>query len=197
MNNPMELLFFVYGVAAIVGSIFAAGALERRLKLRSSASRPYRWGFYFGCMGLASAPLALVGILAMVEAGIKQTPQQFGFCLAYTLFFSLQAVCGWFIAQRKRWAWVLGSLFTFNIILWVIHYAYASRRWEEFAGQAYGSLGTEDEGYERLHDALELEMQGRIQEALTAYEHIAQRYSHTAAAHDAQKSIESLQARIA
>src|SRR5580765_2262490 len=58
------------------------------------------------------------------------------------------------------------------------------------------SEGTEEEGYEVLARATKLETQGRVQEALLAYQRVADRYSHTAAGHDARKSIESLRAKI-
>jgi len=62
--------------------------------------------------------------------------------------------------------------------------------------QVDDSEGTEDEGYEVLARATKLETQGRVQEALLAYQRVADRYSHTAAGHDASKSIESLRAKI-
>ena len=55
--------------------------------------------------------------------------------------------------------------------------------------------GTEEDGYELLTQATRLEREGRIQEALAAYRHVAEKYSHTPAGQDAQISIESLQAK--
>ena len=55
--------------------------------------------------------------------------------------------------------------------------------------------GTAEDGYELLTQATRLETQGHIQEALAAYRHVAEKYSHTAAGQDAQKSIESLQTK--
>jgi hypothetical protein len=57
--------------------------------------------------------------------------------------------------------------------------------------------GTEEEGYELLSQATKLEVQGRIREALFAYQRVADRYSHTTAGYDARKSLESLRAKIA
>lgn len=59
-------------------------------------------------------------------------------------------------------------------------------------GEPYGSSGTEDEGYDLLHDATNLETQERVQEALLAYERVAEKYAHTTLGLDAQKSIENL-----
>jgi hypothetical protein len=59
------------------------------------------------------------------------------------VFFGLHAVAGWFIIKRKPWAWVVGTVFSFNIFLWVINYAYGRNRWREFAPGPCGSPGTD------------------------------------------------------
>ncbi|MCD6052656.1 MAG: hypothetical protein K0Q55_4074, partial [Verrucomicrobia bacterium] len=56
------------------------------------------------------------------------------------------------------------------------------------------SKSAEDKGYELLTQATKLEIKGHVQEALLAYQHIADRYSHTTAGLDARKSIEILRA---
>lgn len=188
-NDAINLFGWLYVFAAIVGSIFAARALERRLKARLPATRPYRWGFYFGCTSLACAPVAVMLVLGMAVAAISGRWAAFIFCLAYAVVPALDAVCGWFIIQRKRWAWVLGTVLSCNPVVWIINYIYGRNRWDEFAGQPYGSAGTEDEGYELLHDAAKLETQGRVQEALGIYQRVVERYSHTAAGRDAQASM--------
>jgi len=54
------------------------------------------------------------------------------------------------------------------------------------------STNNEDAGYNVFNSANMLESQGRVNEALAVYEKIVQTYPGTAAAGDAQKSIESL-----
>ena len=196
MNADDTSLWCLYIFVAIIGSIFAARALERRLKAKTPATRPYRWGFYVGCMGVACAPVAAVTVLGMVVAATNGRWEAFGECLGYTVYFVINAVAGWFIIQRKRWAWVIGMIFSCNIFAWVINYIYGKNRWAEFVDEPYGSGGTEDEGYDLLHDATNLETQGRVQEALLAYQRVVDKYSHTAAGLDAQKSIESLRGKI-
>ena len=53
----------------------------------------------------------------------------------------------------------------------------------------------EDLGYEALADATRMETEGRIQEALTAYQKIVDEYPDSGASRDAGKSIESLLAK--
>jgi hypothetical protein len=54
----------------------------------------------------------------------------------------------------------------------------------------------EDVAYGDLEAATKLETEGRIQEAIAVYEKIAQEYPNKPAGQDAQKSLESLRAKI-
>ena len=56
--------------------------------------------------------------------------------------------------------------------------------------------GVEDVGYDALDYATSLERQGRVQEAVAVYQKIVESYSDTAAGRDAQKSLESLKAKL-
>jgi hypothetical protein len=52
----------------------------------------------------------------------------------------------------------------------------------------------EDQAYKLLADATKLETQGRVQEALAAYQQVFDKYPRTSAGQDARKSAESLRA---
>lgn len=80
--NDITSLSWLYVFFAIVGSIFAARTLERRLKAQTPAARPYYWGFYVGCMGLACVPVAAVGSLELVVDGANGRWAAFGASLA-------------------------------------------------------------------------------------------------------------------
>jgi endogenous inhibitor of DNA gyrase (YacG/DUF329 family) len=60
----------------------------------------------------------------------------------------------------------------------------------------YASPEMEDQGHRLLANATKLETQGRLQEALAAYQHVFTTYPHTSAGHDAKRSAENLRARI-
>src|SRR5438093_9586271 len=105
MNNDIITFSWLYIPIAIVGSIFAASKLERRLKACLPATRPYRWGYYVGCMGVACAPLAALAAIAALATGTKGGWEDVGYFLGLAFFFALHAVCGWFIIHRKQWAW--------------------------------------------------------------------------------------------
>jgi hypothetical protein len=194
--NPdtIQSLLYLYGFVAVVASICVASSLEERQKSRLPATRPYRWGFYNGCMGVACAPLALLFLVAMVASAMAGKGEAFGSSLVYSVWLTACALCGWFIIERKRWAWVVGTVLSFNILVWIINCIYGRNRWGECVGEPYNSA--EDEGYELLHEATKLEAGGKAQEALTLYQSIIERYPHTAASGDAQKSAESLRAKL-
>ena len=185
-TDTIQSLLYLYVFVAIVASICMASSLEKRLKARLPATRPYRWGFYNGCMGVACGPFAMVTALGMAVAGLNGKWEAFGYCFAYSVWLAVSALCGWFIIRRKRWAWVAGAVLSFNILVWIINYIYGRNRWGEFVGEPYNSA--EDEGYELPHEATKLEAGGKAQEALTLYQSIIERYPHTAAAGDAQKA---------
>ena len=106
----------------------------------------------------------------MFMAGMNSQWIGFGVILVCTVYFTIIAVSGWFIIQRKRWAWVVGTIASLNPLMWIINYIYGRNRWREFVGEPYGSAGTEEEGYELLADATKLEAAGRVQEAIAAYQ---------------------------
>lgn len=60
---------------------------------------------------------------------------------------------------------------------------------------SFASSAMEDQGYQLLAEATKLETQGRIQEALVAYQQIFDNYPRTSAGQDALRSAESLRAR--
>jgi hypothetical protein len=189
--DDINFFTYCYIFVAVIVSVFVAFKLEKRLKERTPATRPYRWGFYVGCMGIACAPIILLMALAGLGGIITKQPGVATECIGYALYCAIQAVCGWFIIKRKRWAWVVGTAASFNIVWWIANSIYAKNRWQEFVGVPY-TPPPEETAYELLNAATKLETQGRVQEAIAAYQHIADTYPNTAGGQDALKSIESL-----
>ncbi len=63
-------------------------------------------------------------------------------------------------------------------------------------GNTTREVPREASAFALLEEATKLETRGRLNEALAKYEAVVERFGGTAAGHDAQKSIESLRARI-
>src|SRR2546430_71776 len=105
MNDDARVFFLVYVLIATGISIPIALALEPKLKAHVPNIRPYKWGYYVGCMLIAGAPLALLGLyMALTEH--KDTGKNLGLAA----YFAAQVISGVFILRRRRWAWVLGTI---------------------------------------------------------------------------------------
>lgn len=52
----------IYAIVSQIVSIPLAFALEARRLKRSVDTKPYTWGYYFGCSCLCWFPLALLGV---------------------------------------------------------------------------------------------------------------------------------------
>lgn len=138
---------------AVIISLLAAYWLDLRLKARLPANRTFMWGFFFGCICIAFAPLA---VLSGVEAMAAASRAKWAACQVhaiYTVIFALNVVSGGFILRRKSWAWILGTclspicafpvlrdllgpdlaLLGFSgCIIWLANYLYGRKRWAEF-----------------------------------------------------------------
>jgi rRNA maturation protein Nop10 len=73
---------------------------------------------------------------------------------------------------------------------------YISRRIRR-PNEVGANLDMEDEGQILMAEATKLEINGRVEDALIAYQHIAKKYPNTSVGNDAQKSFESLRSQTA
>ena len=122
-------IVWLYIAVAVVVSIAVAQKLDRRLHERLPSSRRYRWGYYIGSMGLACVPFALLFTYALLVSAGDGQAERVGEFLVYGVYSAFQAICGWFIIKRRRWAWAFGTIFSLNIVLWIINGIYARNRW--------------------------------------------------------------------
>jgi hypothetical protein len=81
-------LLWVYLIAAAAISAFAAFRLEGRLKARLPATRPYLWGFYCACMGIACGPVAIRSALGMAMAVLNSNGKSFSYWFWYSVWLS-------------------------------------------------------------------------------------------------------------
>jgi hypothetical protein len=132
LNAAMAIAYF-YIFGAVIVSICLAQILEKRLKRQSPETLPYRWGYYFGCANLSCAPFALLFTCLAIIFAVYDKPQLFGEYSFYAAYFGFLATCGWFIVKRRWWAWVCGTIFSFNIVLWIINGVYGSKRRKELS----------------------------------------------------------------
>jgi hypothetical protein len=108
----LATLALVFGVPIVV-----AFALHRHFERRHPGKRPYRWGYYFSVQSLVIG----IALGIMFESGAA----------AMTVFGLVYGGLAWFFAQRKHWAWVTLTLFSFNPVVWIVNFVYLRKRWAE------------------------------------------------------------------
>ena len=131
--NDFESLFHFYLIVAIAVSIPLALSFEKKLKDRLPNTKPYKWGFYMGCMGVASAPIALLFLWAALE-----NPSDPVMPFLFFLWAAGLTTTGYFIIKRQKWAWIIGTILQFNIVSWIVNGVYQKNRWAEFDAESSG-----------------------------------------------------------
>ncbi len=102
----------------ILAPIVVALALNRRFQRSNPGNRPYRWGYYFSIQSF----IVSVGLAAaLLESGVS----------AVIVCGAIYGVLAWFFAQRRHWAWITLTIFTFNPVAWIINFIYLWKRWAE------------------------------------------------------------------
>ena len=126
--NDITTIIWGYIGLSVTVSIIAAQYLEDRYL----TVRPFRWGYYYGCMGLACTPFTLLFLFALIVAANASQWERVGEMIVYTVYCGIQSVCGWFIIKRRWWAWVLSTILSFNILVWIINWMYGRKRKNDF-----------------------------------------------------------------
>jgi NADPH:quinone reductase-like Zn-dependent oxidoreductase len=119
---PIALVLVGAVLGATLAPIVAAFVLDRRYRRRHPGSRPFRWGYYFSLQSVVIALLvgALLGSGPVVVVALG---------LVY-------AVLGWAFARRRRWAWALLTVLSFNPLVWLINAVYLRKRWATASARA-------------------------------------------------------------
>lgn len=114
--GPALLVFTV--MASMIGvPVAVALALHRRFRRRHTGQRPFRWGYYFSVQSFVAG----VALAIVFESG----------AIAFIVCSVVYGVLAWFFAQRRHWAWVTLTLFSFNPVVWIINFIYLRKRWAE------------------------------------------------------------------
>src|SRR5438876_4355686 len=115
----------VYVVIATIVSVVIALELESRRKRRGDGVKPFAWGYYNGCLGIALLPVAIIFVRAAIEDG------RAGIYLIAAWPF-VQVVCGYFVLRRRRLAFVVATILSFNPLFWIVNFFYIRNRWDDF-----------------------------------------------------------------
>lgn len=123
----MVSLYFLYQLLVLVPAVWYSKDLDIRLHESSPTALPYRWGFTYAILLMSRLPTAIFAVAAC----FSDDSGDLGFKLIIPLWFALDPVLGWLIFKRNRWAWVIQSVSSLNVVLWIANSLYLTRRWRE------------------------------------------------------------------
>ena len=109
-----------FAVAVALLMIPIALLCEWKRRKRDPDGLPFAWGYWQAltmASGLLIAMLALGGGAMRTDEGVALT----GFAVVF-------GVLGLQMLRRNKWAWVIGTIMTFNPILWIINWLYLRKR---------------------------------------------------------------------
>lgn len=115
---------------ATILPILLALVLDRRFRRRHPLARPFRWGYYFALESFVGA--LILGALFGSGAG------------TVIVFGLVYAILGLAFARRRRWAWILLTILSFNPVAWIINAFYLGKRWKdnhEYSGITASTTG--------------------------------------------------------
>lgn len=97
--------------------------LEWRRRKRDPSGLRFAWGYWQGLT--ASSGIIITLLFLLGDAPHSEE----GYLLAI-FFFSLGLV-GVFMLKRQKWAWIIGTILTFNPLMWIINWFYIRKRWTQ------------------------------------------------------------------
>lgn len=130
-KNDIETVVWVYIFLCISVSVAVSFWLQARLERSNPDTRPFRWGFYNGCMSICCFPIGLLCsamVLTAIRRGDAYNVGYFGVWSAWMLG---DAVCGYFVIHRRKWAWLASTFLSANLFVWIINAIYGKNRWDE------------------------------------------------------------------
>jgi hypothetical protein len=117
-----NLILLLLIIIILLIEISFAKRLDRKRNQISPQHLPYKWGFFFGINAIVWTMLTI--IVAIFSPEISNW-------LALAII-AIWGIPGYFVVQRKKWAWIMLSIFSMNPFVWIANYFYGKNRWHEF-----------------------------------------------------------------
>jgi uncharacterized membrane protein YfcA len=105
----------------------------RRKSVAPPRELPYTWGFYIGTSGLLLGVYSLFMAFYMSISGGKNASSV---AIVLLVLAAVWGPAGYFAIKRRRWAWVVSTIASFNPVWWIANSVYGHNRWDEFDGGA-------------------------------------------------------------
>ena len=158
MSSGLEILIFSVGVMVIFGALAFSIHEGRLWQEQNPGKLGFKWGYFFIFSTLVGNSLLFPTLFSFYygdDAG--------GGALLYVVHILLMVLCAIKALQRKRWALVLTTLISFNILLFGVNFFYLRNRWSEFVAEQTEQL--EAQGI-NLGDGVEASVIGEFEEKI-------------------------------
>ena len=119
----------VLGLVTLPAALMAFVLEGRRKNVASPKDLPYTWGFYIGMSGLLLGVYALFAAFYMWISGTENGSIS---AVVLLVFAAVWGPAGYFAIKRRRWAWVVSTIVSFNPVWWIANSVYGHNRWNEF-----------------------------------------------------------------
>ena len=113
---------------------------DKELKNTCPNCKSFRWGYFIGCFSLTTAALNIfllifgagfflgwVAFIAYLMLGWLNPVYYFIYLISVLIF-------SYLMIERHKVGWIVGSVLSFNPVIWIINFFYGKKRWSEFDG---------------------------------------------------------------
>jgi len=121
MSGQYVGVYLIIQAVIIVTAAVLSSSMASSLKAESAKLRPYAWGYFIGLLGLTSSALPIILVLIFPS---DSTPFVISICIVTSTTF-------FYIIKRNRIAWIIGTFFYLNPLVWIINGIYLRNRWSE------------------------------------------------------------------
>lgn len=130
MNHSGD--WFVAGliIVPVVIAVALAFPLESKRRNRSPGTLPYKWGYYWGvhCICFWFGSFLSIFLFDLTKPWSIQDKI---LAVGFVGIGAALAAPGYFVVKRRKWAWVVTTILSMNVVCWVVNWLYAKHRWSE------------------------------------------------------------------
>jgi len=119
---------------AVLSWVFATTANEHLAKNHPNAL-PFRWGYFYGIFGLMLYLLLIGSNVALyttaVSMSIEFTAAAMYLLVIQTTLAIINVVAHVMLLKRNRWGFVVATILSINVIIYIVNAFYIKKRWAE------------------------------------------------------------------
>jgi uncharacterized membrane protein len=131
-NGDWAVRFFLAGliIVPVVIAFALAFPLESKRRKKSPGTLPYKWGYYWGVYWICFWSGGFLSIF-LFDLTKPWSIQDKILAVGFVGIGAALAAPGYFVVKRRKWAWVVTTILSMNVVCWVVNWLYAKHRWSE------------------------------------------------------------------